>query len=217
MKEFPDLVGQTFGSLTVESLLSGERLSFSRWTCRCICGALVESSIYNLKQMKSPLCGCVVRNRNRQKRTVHGRSRSSEYAIWSSMISRCEKKTNKSYVDYGAKGITVCPRWRDSVDNFLADMGKRPSRHHSLDRIDFEKGYSPENCQWASLERQANNKRSNHLLTARGKTMTMAEWAREVGLPHDTLERRVNLLKWDHERAIFQPPRGWGPGRPRGG
>jgi hypothetical protein len=109
----------------------------------------------------------------------------------------------------------VCERWRN-LSNFVADMGARPSPQHSIDRYPDKNGdYEPGNVRWATPTEQANNTRSNRLLTAFGKTQTVAEWGRETGLGHDIIEQRVRTLRWSSEKAITTPRREWGPNRPR--
>ena len=130
------------------------------------------------------------------------------------MRNRCNNPKNRSFENYGGRGVTVCERWSDFA-NFLADMGQRPSPKHTIERNDNDRGYEPENCCWAVPEKQANNKRNNRVLEYRGRAMTLAMWAREVGMSADALERRLNLLKWSIEKSLETPVRGWGPGHPK--
>ncbi|WP_280186032.1 MULTISPECIES: hypothetical protein [Nocardia] len=104
---------------------------------------------------------------------------------------------------YGGRGITIDPRW-DSFENFLADMGERPAGT-TLDRIDNDGPYSPDNCRWASNLTQGNNRANNRHITYRGRTQTIAEWAREVGLPRGVVYNRIMLLKWPVDRALTEP------------
>lgn len=122
---------------------------------------------------------------------------------WNGMNARCHNPKDKDYQDYGGRGIVVCERWRD-YDNFVADMGPRPSRNHSIDRIASDGNYEPSNCRWATKLVQQRNKRNNVLLTARGETKPRAEWAELSGINISTL---VNRLRrgWSHEEAIFTP------------
>ncbi len=129
---------------------------------------------------------------------------SGEYASWSMMWTRV-RNPNRDRADYYVgRGIKVCETWRE-FSAFLADMGPKPSSRHSLDRIDPDGNYEPGNCRWATDIEQANNRTRQHLLTARGKTKTVAEWAREVGVNYGLIEQRVRSLGWDAERAIFTP------------
>jgi len=138
-------------------------------------------------------------------KTTHGLKRTTEYIIWSSMKRRCNDPGCEQYKDYGLRGIAVCPRW-DSFENFLADMGKRPSKDHTLERMDNESGYAPSNCIWATREEQGNNKRNNRKITAFGKTLTARQWCKEVGIDYWRLIWRINN-GWSAERALTQPSR----------
>lgn len=136
-------------------------------------------------------------------RATHRMSHTPIYNCWRSMLARCENPNQKDFARYGARGITVCNRWRNFAD-FLADMGTKPDGM-SIDRIDGSKGYSPENCRWATATEQANNKRSNVLVTFNGATATVAEWAQRVGLERKTLEYRIRA-GWDASRALTTRP-----------
>jgi hypothetical protein len=113
---------------------------------------------------------------------THGMSNTVEFSTWTDIKSRCYNKNLKHYSRYGGRGIKVCQRWLDSFENFYKDMGKRPSDNHSIERIDNDGDYSPNNCKWATLIEQANNKRTSHYITIKGKTKTIAEWSKITGL-----------------------------------
>lgn len=119
----------------------------------------------------------------------HGKHGTKTYQTWKSMRERCLCKTAKAYPRYGGRGITVCDRW-DSFENFYADMGDRPE-NHSIERIDNNGPYSPENCKWATDIEQANNKRNNRLLTYGGKTQTVPQWARDLNIKQGTIAVRL--------------------------
>jgi hypothetical protein len=110
--------------------------------------------------------------------------------LWQHMHQRCENPNYPSYARYGGRGIAVCNRW-SVYENFVADMGERPTPQHSIDRIDNLGPYSPENCRWATKQQQSNNRRDNHLLTYQDKTQTIAEWARECGLSFFVISQRL--------------------------
>lgn len=120
-----------------------------------------------------------------------GANRTREYRAWISLRARCYIKSNSRYSSHGARGVVVCDRWRDSFENFLADMGKCPSTSHSLDRIDNDGNYEPENCRWATHEEQANNRRNSRLVTHDGMTLSLAQWSRLTGINHRTLGQRL--------------------------
>jgi hypothetical protein len=141
--------------------------------------------------------------------TTHGESQatgdSTEYRIWHTMKERCLNPNATGYATmYGGRGITICPEWRDSFEQFLADMGRWPSPGHSLDRIDNERGYEPGNVRWSTRSEQARNRRSNRLLTFNGETRCVAEWADVVGLTTTCILGRIKL-GWPVERILTTP------------
>lgn len=138
-----------------------------------------------------------------QQLTHQGPPPSPEYFIWHTMKTRCSSPGNKRYERYGGRGITVCERWQ-TFDNFLADMGYRPSPKHSIDRINNDGNYEPGNCRWATWQEQAVNKSDTRLLTYKGETLPMAEWARRIGLPPNTLSYRIRH-GWPVDKAIETP------------
>ncbi len=133
-----------------------------------------------------------------------GRRMSKLYQTWAEIKQRCLNPKSCNYPNYGARGVTVCDRWL-TFENFAADMGEPPTPKHSIDRIDNSKGYEPGNCRWATVKEQANNRRSNRLVTCRGKTQTLFMWAEEVGMSKNTLYSRIVERKLDPEAAIFGP------------
>lgn len=134
-----------------------------------------------------------------------GGKRTPEYSSWESMKGRCLNPRSPSYPKYGGRGITVCDRWVSSFENFLADMGKRPSLSHSLERMDNLKGYDPDNCRWATRTEQQNNRRVNARLTCNGETLTLAQWVKRSGINRDTLNGRLRR-GWPIEKALGVPP-----------
>jgi len=131
--------------------------------------------------------------------------RRATWQVWYDMLSRCFKTGNHSYHNYGKRGITVCDRWVNSFEAFLQDMGKRPSPAHSIDRIDNDGNYEPDNCRWATLDEQARNNRRNNLLTLNGKTMCITDWAAFIGIDRTTLRDR--LKTHSVEDALRMPRR----------
>lgn len=209
---FKDLEGQTFGRLTAKSVAGKNKQGFYLWECHCECGstAIVQSS--TLIGGKSRSCGCLARELTAERFTKHGhtrqRSESPEYRIWKGMIARCENPNRRDYPHYGGRGVNVCGRWRESFDAFLADMGPRPSRQHSIERIDNKGDYEPGNCCWETRKQQQRNKRNNHILEHWGQKKTLTEWSEITGIKAATLRHRVSSYGWSAERALTTPVRG---------
>ncbi len=200
-----DLSDMVFGRLTVlYSVSDGGR---KKWACLCDCGNQVSVVASSLLNGDTRSCGCLKSEKTAQRSTTHGYTRNREYhplyQTWLSMIARCHKKGNRAYRNYGGRGIFVCDRWHD-FENFLTDMGERPTRQHTLERIDNNAGYSPDNCVWATRAAQARNTRRNHLLVHDGKIMTIADWSDETGIAYFTIASRI-YRGWSTEDALTTP------------
>lgn len=185
-----DLSGRAFGRLRVVGR-DWARATRVHWLCRCECGREASVASCNLVAGKSRSCG----------RCKGIREHVSEYRTWADMPSRCSNPRHQAWPDYGGRGIDVCQRWRDSFQAFLADMGPRPDGMW-LDRKDNDGPYSPDNCRWATPTEQANNKRSNRRISIDGRTQTLAEWVRELGLNYRTVKSRLNVGHWTPEEAL---------------
>jgi hypothetical protein len=193
---FKNLTGCRFGKLVVVAY-SKPRHRTSLWECRCDCGENTIAQGCNLVTGNSTNCGCVRQDRL----TTHGCSKSAEYNIWRGIRSRCYNQNEPAYRYYGGRGITVCERWRESFENFLADMSERPTPRHTIDRIDNDGDYDPSNCQWATRKQQQRNRRVNRLLTWQGETKCVAEWADCLGWPAGLIRGRLNR-GWSVEKTL---------------
>jgi hypothetical protein len=160
------MVGRRFGRLVVQAPARDES-GVLVWNVLCDCGTRTTARGHHLRAGRSRSCGCLKRevtaSRNAA-RARHGEARSAgprsaEYGAWTSMIARCERRGWRDFRHYGGRGIRVCERWRRSYEAFLADMGRRPSPEHSLDRINVNGHYEPENCRWATRTEQRHNQR----------------------------------------------------------
>lgn len=195
----PIPLGSTFGFWTT---LDDAR---PRVACRCACGTLRHVVASTLRRGLSSSCGCRRDERTRLRNTTHGSTESPEYYIWCGLKGRCLNPRNHKFAEYGGRGITVCERWRNSFEAFLEDMGRRPSPHHSLDRIDNSGHYEPNNCRWATPDQQSNNKRNNRKVFADANLVAAA---RLHGLQPQTLYHRLKA-GWSIERALLTPVRHW--------
>lgn len=156
-----EVIGSRFGRLTVDSR-SERRGSAGQtyWHATCDCGARVEVRGTSLRARVTRSCGCLQKDAVSARHTKHGLYRNVEFNVWRGMVGRCHNPKHADFGDYGGRGISVCDRWRDSFGAFLSDMGARPSRLHSIDRIDGRIGYEPGNCRWATPSEQMRNRKA---------------------------------------------------------
>lgn len=187
-----DYSGEVFGRLTAIKLITRDLTSNNNhiWLFRCACGITKSIKIQQVRSGNTSSCGCIAREALIKRNTSHGLSKTSEYKTWKDMRQRCYNKNNKEYANYGARGITVCSRW-DDFSKFLEDMGGRPSTLHTIDRIDVNLGYCPENCRWADIDTQSNNKRTTPKIKYNGKEQTISQWCREYGIDVSKVQYRI--------------------------
>lgn len=210
VKYMMSLVGQQFGRWTVIGPRTEDDKGTVRWQCECSCGKIVDVCHTHLRGGKSVSCGCLRVEQIVDKFTTHGKSKTNTYSIWVGMLKRTVGK--KKVKNYSERGISVCEPWK-VFENFYADMGERPSKKHSLERLDGDKDYSPDNCIWATRIVQNNNTRRNHYLTVYGKRQSVSQWVREVGVSKTTIAKRLKcgfpecsvLLPSQHTRKYCGP------------
>lgn len=190
-----DMTGQVFGRLTVLSFDRTQGKS-SRWNCQCECGNIV--SVFRVSLIKQSggtrSCGCYRSECVSKRNTTHGKSCigniTPEYNAWANIKDRCNNPNNNRFKHYGGRGITYCKQW-ESFENFLADMGERPSKHHSIDRIDNDGEYSKKNCRWATIDEQNSNRRGVTLITINGVSQTAGKWSQTADVDASTIKRRI--------------------------
>lgn len=198
-----DLKGWKSETLTVEEFKGFDQHSRAMWRCKCVCGEIFVAMGSRIHRFLTTSCGCLKSEKCRKAKTKHGKSGSKLYQIWTRMIQRCENENTNEYDNYGGRGIYVCERWRNSFELFESDMGPRPKRA-SLDRVDNDLPYSPENCRWSDYKTQANNKRNNHILEYNGERLTISQWAIKLGVPSARLRNRLSH-GWGIEEVIERP------------
>lgn len=198
-----DRIGHRYERLTVieRAPNAGPKDKNARWHCRCDCGRMVIAYGQDLARSKVKSCGCL----NASRIFKHGMSRTKLSRVWIAMRNRCENPDNPSFHNYGGRGIAVDERWSDFA-NFYADMGQCP-KGHMLERIDNNGPYCKENCKWATGVEQHNNKRTNRMVTAFGRTQTIAQWSAETGIPWTNIRNRIDRLGWEPEAAVSEPNR----------
>ena len=193
---FEDLTGKRFGYLMVISLDTNPNNKRIKWLCRCDCNKLTVVAACDLKSGHTSSCGCKKLESHNKK---HGMTKTRIHSIWCSMRQRCYDKNNCSYPSYGKRGITVCDEWRN---DFVAFHSWATSNGYtdelSIDRIDNNKGYSPENCRWVSFAEQCNNRRSNVVLKYNGAENTLMNWCKELNLDY----RHYHTIYYKHFRGL---------------
>ncbi len=202
---FKDLEGKQFNDLYVVRFIGRHGSHFFFWECRCVCGNVIAITTNNLRS-GAKSCGCKTAQAISERRTTHGRSNTAAYRVWHAIKNRCLKPRHSDFPNYGGRGITICDRWRTSFEAFMQDMGERPTATHTIDRIDNSKGYSPDNCRWATRTEQSRNRRDNVMVTFQGETRCIAEWAERLNMNHETLFYRFKY-GWSVERALTTPVR----------
>lgn len=182
-----DLLGQVFGRLTVvhpSNPLNGR----TAWVCSCDCGNVLTVKTKYLRNGDTKSCGCLTHDN--KPLLTHGDSESDEYDIWCAMKARCYRVGNNRQHRYKDRGIIVCDRWLHSYENFLEDMGRRPSKKHSLDRTNNDGHYEPLNCRWATPTQQRNNTSRNINIVLNNETHTLKEWAEIHGINYQIVYSR---------------------------
>ena len=199
--------GNRYGMLSVISVAPSKN-GYGRWVCQCNCGKTVIVTGSSLRQGNTKSCGCLKPIATRLSNSTHGESgKSPEYEAWSQIKRRCFNPNSLAFCNYGGRGISMNERWVTSFEAFLVDMGRRPSSRHSIDRINNDGNYEPENCRWATSKQQNNNRRDTRMFTMNGETMSLTMWAERRGILKGTLWRRVSVMAWDFDRAISTPVR----------
>lgn len=218
MGQFIDLTGKKFNLLTVmyrgPDYVSPKGIRLVRWYCKCDCRnpelTLVSGSALKSKTAPIKSCGCLLGHNAKTAHRTHGGTYDRLYGVWCSMKSRCYYPDNKNYNIYGGRGVIVCDEWKDSYENFkewaMSNGYQADAKRGecTIERINVDGNYCPENCTWKTIEEQENNRRDNHYVEYQGETHTISEWAKILGMAYNTLLNRINH-GWAIERAFTEP------------
>lgn len=199
-------IGQKYNRLTLKKFHHKHITQGYFWECECECGNAVIVKGHAVKSGRTKSCGCLQKEKISILNYKHGMAKKNRltptYRCWGGMIQRTTNPNNDRYSDYGGRGITTCARWT-TFKNFLFDMGERP-KGMSIERINNDKGYSPENCKWATPNEQQNNRRVNHLIEYNGEKKTLTQWSCFLGISFDVLRTRLRR-HWSLEKAFWAP------------
>ena len=193
-----DLIGQKFSRLTVIEL-NKQNKGGSSWVCKCDCGKIVIIRASDLKKGNRKSCGCILSDGKKKSLeaciktcTTHGLSNTREYSIWKNMISRCENPKSKSYKHYGGRGITICEEWHNIETFYKRTKESGYKDGLTIDRIDVNGNYEPNNCRWATQKEQTNNERRNIKTEFNGEIHTLGEWSEILNININTLQYRYH-------------------------
>ena len=214
MEKVRNLEGQRFGKLVAVECVGRDRHKNALWLCRCDCGREKVVVSRSLVSGNSKSCGCLETGRfmNGVGRIMHGGSGERLYRVWGGMRNRCYDKNRPDYPNYGGRGIRVCDEWLHDYSAFrdwAYANGYDPSlsgKECSIDRIDVDGDYCPENCRWVSMKVQTFNKRNTHRIEYRGKMITLTEASELCGIIPNTISERIKR-GWPVEKAIETPAR----------
>lgn len=192
-----DISNQRFGRS-----VALEYVGNHRWKCKCDCGNEFLAYSLQLRKGVTQSCGCLVRERLIARSTKHGQKGTRLYRIWKGMRNRCGNPAIKDYLNYGGRGIEVCKEWQnDFVPFYEWSISHGYQDTLTIDRIDNDKGYSPDNCRWVDWKYQGRNKRNNYLIEFRGETKSLSEWSEITGINRTTIKNRIER-GWSVERAL---------------
>lgn len=194
----------------VEDHITSSGHRYSQWLCKCQCGNKIIVRGAYLKTGNTKSCGCFKLEYSKKHikelhklQIRHNESRTRLHRIWLGMKDRCNNPNNPRYSDYGGRGICVCDNWNCSYESFRDwSLLNGYEQHLSIDRIDVDGNYEPQNCKWSTNKEQQNNMRTNKLLTYKGETHSISEWSEITGINKSTLSKRINRSGWSVEKAL---------------
>lgn len=200
-----NLLHQRFGRLVVIKRVENSPHGETKWLCKCDCGNEVIVFGSNLKKRHTLSCGCLRKEKTIERHKIHGLTSSKLYRIYHSMLDRCYKKAQKSYSIYSGRGITVCDEWKKDFQTFYDwAINNGYKEGLTIDRIDVNANYEPNNCRWSTKTEQANNRRTSSMIEYNGEHHTIAEWAKIYNMPYTRFYKRV-MRGWSMEMIINTP------------
>lgn len=197
-----DMTGKRYGRLRALSLVGPGPSRGMIWSFACDCGRRFNASGNEVRRggiTQCPECATASRVRDH---STHGMSKSDEYRIWMAIKNRCLNPNAEAYEYYGGRGIKICERWRVSFLHFMEDMGMRPTKKHTVERVNNDGNYDPKNCVWATRKEQSNNKRNNRIICIGGLEKTLAQWAHETGINEATI--RARIMRGDTGQSLIR-------------
>lgn len=207
-----DITGRRFGRLLVLRFSHiGDRWKVAYWYCQCDCGGVCVVAGKHLRSLKIQSCGCLVSEKIAKVNYKHGRSSKRHpqrylYELWLGIRSRILDPANISYPTYGGVGIPLYEEWKTNstafIEYILTEVGERPSKKHSIDRIVNAKGYVPGNLRWLTSREQNRNKTTNYMVTANGETLCITDWAKRLGRSPRAVKARIDRFGWSPENAV---------------
>lgn len=200
------LIGENFGRAIVKEYIGKDSANRKKYKCLCNCGNIFITDIYSILNGHTCSCGCLRKEATIAFNTTHGQKYTRLYTTWGNMINRCNNLNNPHYDDYGGRGIKVCNEWLQFENFYNWAIQNGYSDTLTIDRINNNKGYMPENCRWITLQMQSRNRRSNHMLTYNGITKSMTEWSEETGISFSAIKTRLKR-GWDIEKTLTIPMR----------
>ena len=206
MKKIEEYIGAKFGRLKVlgvDQEFVGRTYNANHWLFKCDCGAVISETPSRVLSGHKQSCGC----RKASHGVKHGLYSDPFYHTWWSMMQRCNNPKHHGYNRYGARGIDVCDEWRDVAQfaEWAHNTYPKSGLKYTLDRIDNNKGYSPENCRWATAKVQMNNRRKTIFATVNGETKPISEWCEIYRMPLQVVSSRIRIMKWDALKALTTP------------
>lgn len=207
MGKLKDLTGQRFGRLVVmeraESYIQPSGQKKTQWRCKCDCGNEIITVGYNLTRGLTTSCGCVRTERLIKMNKTHGKSNHILFSKWEHMKDRCCNPNDKRYKNYGGRGIKICDEWLNSFESFYKwSIENGYEDGLTIDRINVNGNYEPNNCRWTTWNIQCNNRTNNVYIEYNGETKTLKQWCDILNIDYKKAHNRIHKLKWDAKRAF---------------